>query len=672
MASTAANKSSDGQPSRFPPSPPREESHEEAPVHPDNNDDNTNLEFRPTSNPTSSLGTGKVDVSVPGTLGLVPLLPSSNKNKRLEVKRFPIVLGRTNLAQWWYQSCDCQHYYCRFHCRPVAQSIGSLSKVMIQIDSTGMVHLVGKNPHLVTITPERGGQILQVNDILSIGRRDREPWMRFQVVSTTDAPTIAAHKLGITDEPAPKRPKQPNNSADDNARDVGGCGSDRAGQNTNHGGSDDRNSSNKGSSLTPRDGLQSEKVVEAVPSMGQQHQQPVEYQHQPPEWITTTRMGSRNLSQDRSSVNNDGRYISTKQQQHLAIVSRLAKAAAAAAAANAQGLDAKHQKSDYFNATDGVHKSNESDPHVGQRKRSRGRSTRGGSNIYTFGSETKHYHGGGGNGGGNFSSKAIRSADDLYVGSLHRRDPHHPQIHLVFQDYETSARLVGATQRGQYSQRDYPGTDQPERTSGKQHIMRQPRTDQNFISKPPLHRPETSPQYSHRDSDGVEGGDQERIQEATQLGILSKNFEAALLRIDSVGDGSMNKSGNGYDNDAKSTRHAGNDVILGPHGSTQLTLACIRRNESEQKDDAVKTEEEFMRTTDNASSAGQILSKRINLYASDGSPREVDPISMKKDPAWIKVIEKAEEPQSVFAATDGASLPPLLDDEIPAEPKQDC
>lgn len=113
-------------------------------------------------------------------LALVPLHPAANRRK-LDAKQLPIVLGRTNLAAWWWKSCPCQHY-CRLHCRPVAQNIRSLSKVMIQVDTAGRVHLVGKNPHLVTITPERDDNMLQVNDVISIGRRDREPWMRFQVV----------------------------------------------------------------------------------------------------------------------------------------------------------------------------------------------------------------------------------------------------------------------------------------------------------------------------------------------------------------------------------------------------------------------------------------------------------------------------------------------------------
>ena len=111
-------------------------------------------------------------------LSLIPLHPAA---KKPAAKQLPIVLGRTNLAAWWWKSCPCQHY-CRLHCRPVAQNIRSLSKVMIQIDTSGHFHMVGKNPHLVVITPERPDNILRENDIISFGRRDREPWMRFQAV----------------------------------------------------------------------------------------------------------------------------------------------------------------------------------------------------------------------------------------------------------------------------------------------------------------------------------------------------------------------------------------------------------------------------------------------------------------------------------------------------------
>jgi len=114
-------------------------------------------------------------------LALIPLHPAGKKLQKLEAKPVPIVLGRTNLANWWWKSCDCGHY-CRLHCRPVAQNIRSLSKVMVQIDSKGVLYTVGKNPHLVTVTPQRDAVPLQVNDIVSIGRKDREPWMRFQVV----------------------------------------------------------------------------------------------------------------------------------------------------------------------------------------------------------------------------------------------------------------------------------------------------------------------------------------------------------------------------------------------------------------------------------------------------------------------------------------------------------
>jgi hypothetical protein len=661
MTSTsAAIKSNDCQPDRFLPVPPRQELRGGPPTHPDNKSNNNDLESGPACPPLSS--EVPAPVTVPGTLGLVPLRPPSNKTKRLEVKQLPVVLGRTNLAQWWYQSCDCQHYYCRFHCRPVAQNIGSLSKVMIQIDSTGMVHLVGKNPHLVTITPEREDQILQLNDILSIGRRDREPWMRFQVVSKTDAPTINAVGLGTKGEPAPKRLKNTTGSADDGGRDLGAFGSIGASQNKIHaGGGEDSNSNNQGSNNTPRDApVPSDQINVEVLSRGQ-HQQSLEYQQQPPEWITTTTTGNRISSRNISSKNYDDSSISAKLYKHQAIVSRLAKAAqaAASAATNLQGLDATKQKRDYLIATGGVQGSNESGPITGQRKRCRGRGIMTESNNHPIASGTNHYSGVGGNGGGHFSSKAIRSADDLFIGSLHRRDSHHPQIHLVFQDYEISARLVRATRRGHSSPSD-ADMNQRERTLEKQHT-RQPRTNQNFLSKPSLHRPQICPQVSSRDCDGI-GGLVEDIHKPTQLGMLSKNFEAALFKIDGAGNGSMNEFGKKNENETNCRHNKEDDIFLPPNSSTAM-IDYMDQGEAERDDDTIKIKDEFRLTTDRTTSIGQSLSTGTNHYSSDGSPQ---------DPSWNNAFKKTDESGSIVGTTDGVSLPPLLDDESPAEPKHDC
>lgn len=108
----------------------------------------------------------------------------------------------------------------------------------------------------------------------------------------------------------------------------------------------------------------------------------------------------------------------------------------------------------------------------------------------------------------NGSSKGIRSAEDLFNGSR----PHCPQIHLVFQDYETSAKLVSATQREESPRR----------------LDRQPRTDRIFISKPgegPLSYDRMEGRLSSRASErsGEDAPD--------QLGLLSKKFAAALVGV---------------------------------------------------------------------------------------------------------------------------------------------
>lgn len=120
-------------------------------------------------------------------LALIPLHPSNTRKNDCKdppkAKDIPLTLGRTDLANWWWNSCGCQEY-CRLFCRPVAQNVKGLSKVMVMIDSEAKIHVVGRNPQLITIIPERDDNILQINDVINIGRRDREPWMRLQVIKS--------------------------------------------------------------------------------------------------------------------------------------------------------------------------------------------------------------------------------------------------------------------------------------------------------------------------------------------------------------------------------------------------------------------------------------------------------------------------------------------------------
>jgi len=153
---------------------------------PTNDDRRVKTRRPPPSRPSAASGVNEG----PHELFLIPMHPVARK---LTTKQLPIVLGRTNLAGWWWKSCPCQNY-CRLHCRPVAQNIRSLSKIMTQIDTQGRFHIVGKNPHLITITPEREDNILRENDIISVGRPDREPWMRFQAIRkpASGQPIVAA------------------------------------------------------------------------------------------------------------------------------------------------------------------------------------------------------------------------------------------------------------------------------------------------------------------------------------------------------------------------------------------------------------------------------------------------------------------------------------------------
>ncbi|KAL3930640.1 MAG: hypothetical protein SGBAC_011674 [Bacillariaceae sp.] len=74
---------------------------------------------------------------------------------------------------------------------PVRAGGGTVAHARNTADSTaslnGKMKAVGKNPHLITVIPERTDFVLKQNDIVSMGRRDREPWMRFQVVQANGA-----------------------------------------------------------------------------------------------------------------------------------------------------------------------------------------------------------------------------------------------------------------------------------------------------------------------------------------------------------------------------------------------------------------------------------------------------------------------------------------------------
>jgi hypothetical protein len=320
-------------------------------------------------------------------LALIPLHPACKKQKG-EAKKLPIVLGRTNLAAWWWKSCPCQHY-CRLHCRPVAQNIRSLSKVMIQIDTAGKVHLVGKNPHLITVTPEREDNLLLVNDILSIGRRDREPWMRFQVV----------RKPSNENRPPRQQKAHPPNWM------------------TNH---------------TSSSGNKAASAIRVRKSSGRKSTSPTGTNN-PPEWITTTR--KRKSSSSRASSSTRQKL----QQQQRVITKRLEEAAAAAA-------------SETFHQKDGDASSHDSDSNEPARKRRRNRETtekksarqRSRTDVRKT-EDIQQQEQGTGTGTANKSDKQIiASGPTAPAGGEKYR---HPQVHLVFQDYGTSASLLQATQR---------------------------------------------------------------------------------------------------------------------------------------------------------------------------------------------------------------------------------
>jgi len=505
------------------------------------------------------------------TLALIPLLSTallknSKKLQSLEAKQFPIVLGRTNLSQWWYQSCNCQQYYCRLHCRPVAQNIGSLSKIMIQIDTKGTAHIVGKNPHLVNIlSPECSNSngsgndnsnsnkkttesnfdekeenkdvhqqiILRLRDILSIGRRDREPWMRFQVVENTAASTNAT--AATTNRNNDK--KIINNADVDDGRP-------------------------KTNGVTGKVGIKQEIPVLTIPTPPTQNERQAKIQTQTrqtvgasgntntaatqqrsdhrdfqlPEWITTTTTknttGKRNKSS--SSYYNDYGITDTNQQQHHQdMVETLTKAAAAAGAtADAserekpkkqyqQGKNSDNNRSSYYNY---YHNSNyEADSSAAQRKRRRHTT----SSFAPYHNSTSSYN----------NKTVIRSAEDLFNNGSSRRGG---RIHLVVQDYETSARLVQATRRGRSeklakatNQDKYNGDGNNELSDS--FCQRCARSDRNFIGKSTEVRLNSAAAVAVQgncDGTGVRvKGTQQQQQQSESMGLLSKNYAAALLGV---------------------------------------------------------------------------------------------------------------------------------------------
>eukprot|EP00531_Pseudo-nitzschia_arenysensis_P003962 CAMPEP_0116118726 /NCGR_PEP_ID=MMETSP0329-20121206/2260_1 /TAXON_ID=697910 /ORGANISM="Pseudo-nitzschia arenysensis, Strain B593" /LENGTH=486 /DNA_ID=CAMNT_0003612377 /DNA_START=395 /DNA_END=1855 /DNA_ORIENTATION=+ len=436
----------------------------------------------------------------PPKLALIPMWSATIKiarqqQKPLEAKQFPIVLGRTNLSQWWYESCDCQQYYCRLHCRPVAKNIGSLSKVMIQIDTQGKAHIVGKNPHLVTITsPERNNNnnnnnnnnannnettkgdkdkseksvlieakedhqnpiVLKKGDILSIGRRDREPWMRFQVVEN---PTGAASLATGKKKESPAKILRPS--------------------------SNERLVKSAASSLEL-----------PIPAAQESAKPPAQQRHDArlPEWITTTTTTNNEKALPNYFGEPTNTATDTKEQQHhqamVATLTRAAAAAGAAADANERNKSKKpYRYNSYYNYYNHNNSGSNYEVDPTQRKRRRTSSFPTASNVS--------------NNSNNYNSKSlIRSAEDLFNGSRKGGRYHHnndPQIHLVFQDYETSAQLIRA---GTKQARNHPGH------AGRKRA----RTDRNFIGKP-----DEAMQQQQPKSMGL---------------MLSKNYAAALLEVE--------------------------------------------------------------------------------------------------------------------------------------------
>lgn len=398
-------------------------------------------------------------------LSLIPLHPAS---KKLHAKQLPIVLGRTDLAAWWWKACPCQHY-CRLHCRPVAQNIRSLSKVMIQIDTAARVHIVGKNPHLITITPDRDDKILRENDVISIGRRDREPWMRFQVIRKPEgngaAPLVVGRQRAATATAAVYSSNQ-------------------------RGDKTEVQKSNNAPNATP------------------------------PEWITTDsrkRKPSRSSSKSLSSLSNRGAKQQPKQRPPLQQgvdnpqqpTAQEAASAATIARVQMSYVKANHQAAAASNkeaaiAAGGLspprkrrrrgtnadtNTSNENSPRRVRRSGSR-HNHKSNDAVATDGLERTRS-------GGNTTGTNTNSNNNV---SSSKRD--RPHVHLVFQDYQTSASLLEGNEIRRKSESSI--NQATTRASSAASVVRY---HQNGRSTPP----------------------RAFLADKSQLRLLSKNFAEALL-----------------------------------------------------------------------------------------------------------------------------------------------
>ena len=389
-------------------------------------------------------------------LALMPLHPAcKNKDDRLlERKPLPLVLGRTNLASWWWSSCPCQHY-CRLHCRPVAQNIRSLSKVMIQLDSAGVVHMCGKNPHLVTITPERQmsgiltttadeqaaaankePEALQLGDIISFGRKDREPWMRFQVVPNVNPHSTlllqqendasAAAAMAVTSSSAAveggagSKRKQRSSADDEQAEGDAAVAEQEAAPSA----SEPNNESRKNGAFSGTD----------KKSSSEQQQQA------PPEWIVT-----RAASKPASAGNNNQDVNGNKdiQGQDNDNVSGLS-------AAPAETLKVQTQRAFLSKAETGVAQANRSKPATNETALSLARrdrkSTLNINNnidsediVWPTRKRRRHHH--------NPNNPALSPQPPQAATNAAANKPQ--KVHLLYCDYKTSAKeLVRWSQRG--------------------------------------------------------------------------------------------------------------------------------------------------------------------------------------------------------------------------------
>jgi hypothetical protein len=138
-----------------------------------------------------------------------------------EYRSFPLHLGRSNLAKWWWSACPCDGASTRQpcdNCRSiVAKNVGFVSRNVMHICTLGILTL--DNSFKDYSSKQKNGCVVRVNDmtvlwgkkqlwegdVITIGRYSSAPWITLQVVkkvgkSIPITPKVTSQSKWVTPE----------------------------------------------------------------------------------------------------------------------------------------------------------------------------------------------------------------------------------------------------------------------------------------------------------------------------------------------------------------------------------------------------------------------------------------------------------------------------------------